>query len=311
MKRIANMTPEEIDALTKEQLIAWIRELEPPPPTDWHSWMDAMLHIALHKYPVEIVREYLLGNQPPRADFLILEEEQVIDLGLGIFRIFREHNIIEFKDPGDELSVSVLWKCVGYASFYIHLKGISENQVTLTLMRGAKPINLFKKMKNYIVADEEEKGIYHIKNWYMPFPIQIIVTTELKGPEYAGFRAISNHPRLQDISQMFQNNEQETDPEMIGFYRAYWNISSRLTGDVLEEARRRYPQMERTILDIFKPEIDAKISLAVREAVEQNFYMCVQNGDMALDRAAKYVGISPSDFIHRMTEAGYSAPKLA
>ena len=91
MKRIADMTPEEIDALTKEQLIAWIRELEPPPPTDWHSWMDAMLHIALHKYPVEIVREYLLGNQPPRADFLILEEEQVIDLGLRIFKIFREH----------------------------------------------------------------------------------------------------------------------------------------------------------------------------------------------------------------------------
>ena len=174
-------------------------------------------------------------------------------------------------------------------------------------MRGAKPINLFKKMKNYIVADEEEKGIYHIKNWYMPFPIQIIVTTELKGPEYAGFRAISNHPRLQDISQMFQNNEQETDPEMIGFYRAYWNISSRLTGDVLEEARRRYPQMERTILDIFKPEVDAKI----REAERNNLFRYVQNGDMALDRAATYVGISPSDFILRMTEAGYSAPKLA
>ena len=309
------MTAEEINALTREQLISRIMELEPPPPSDWHSWMDAMLHIALHHYPVEIKREIVLGNQPPRTDFLVLMENEIVDLNLQIFKIFREHNVIEFKNPDDELSVSIIWKCIGYVGFYLYFKNISERTVTLTLIRGAKPIKLFHELGAHVVPDKKAKGIYHIENWQVSFPIQIIVTTELEGPEYAGFRAISNHPRLQDITQMFRNNEQETDPEMIDFYRAYWNISNKLTGSVLEEAKRRDPKMARTLMDLLKPEIDEKIGLAVRDAVtedrRQMLYEYVQDGDMALDKAARRIGMSPDDFTQHMTEAGYSVPKMA
>ena len=86
-----------------------------------------------------IERECGLDNQPPRADFLVLMENEIVDLGLEIFRNFREHNLIEFKLPDDALDEGVLWKCVGYVGFYISLKGIPSSQVTLTLIRGAKP----------------------------------------------------------------------------------------------------------------------------------------------------------------------------
>ena len=307
MKRLSNMTADEINALTREQLISRILELEPPPPSDWHSWMDAMLHIALHHYPVEIERELVLGNQPPRADFLVLMENEIVDLGLQIFKIFLEHNIIEFKSPDDELSEEILWKCIGYAGFYIHFRRIPADKVTLTLIRAAKPIDLFKALGQCVEPDRETKGIYHIKNWRVDLPIQIVVTSELDGPEYAGFRAISNSPNVQDVTQMFRNHRQETDPELIDFYRAYWNISSRLTGEVLEEAKRREPDMARTIFDIFKPEIDEKI----KEDRRQMLYEYVQDGDMDLDKAARRIGMSPDDFTQHMTEAGYSVPKMA
>ena len=306
MKRIANMTAEELSAVTREELIARIRELEPPPPNDWHSWMDALLHIVLHRYPVRIEREFVLGNQPPRADFLVLMENEVVDLGLRIFSIFREHNIIEFKSPDDELSESVLWKCVGYAGFYISVKEVSASKVTLTLIRGAKPVRLFRELGNCIVRDNAS-GIYRVKNWRVDLPIQIIVTKELAGPEYAGFRAISKSPRLQDITQMFRNNERETDPNLVDYYRAFWTVSARLTGDILEEAKRREPDMARTIFDIFKPEIDIEINN------DRLRMLClyVQDGDMPLDKAAKRAGMSPVDFTTCMKEAGYIVPNLA
>ena len=304
MKRIANMTPEEINALTREELISRIRELEPPPPSDWHSWMDAMLHIALHAYPVHIERELVLGNQPPRADFLVLKEDRVVDLGLRIFRIFREHNIIEFKSPDDELSERVLWKCVGYAGFYINARSIPASQVTLTLMRGAKPVKLFRELERCVEPDESG-GIYHIKNWRVDLPIQIIVTSELEGPEYAGFRAISKKPSVQDIAQMFRFSETDIRPDILDFYRAYLSISTRLAGEIMEIAKRRYPEMDKTIFDIFKPEIDAKSN----QARKNDLYEYVQDGDLSLDTASKRMGLTPSAFSRQMAEAGYTVPK--
>ena len=297
------MTEEELNALTREDLIARILELEPQPPNDWHSWMDALLHIVLHPYPVVIDREIFLGNQPPRADFLVLMEPEIVDLGLDIFKIFREHNILEFKDPDDDLNMSVLWKCVGYVGFYLSVKKIPVNQVTLTLIRGAKPVQLFRELSGYIRRDRAS-GIYHVTNWLVDLPIQIVVTSELEGPEYAGFRAISKKPKLQDITQMFRNHENESDPDLVEFYRAYWNISARLTGSMLEEAKRSENKMARTILDIFKPEIDEKIE---NDRLHM-LYVYVQDGNMVLDMAAQYAGVSPVDFAAQMSEAGYSLP---
>ena len=311
MKRIANMTPEELDALTRGDLIARIRELEPPPPSDWHSWMDALLHIVLHRYPVTIEREFVLGNQPPRADFLVLMENEIVDLGLEIFRNFREHNLIEFKSPDDALDESVLWKCIGYVGFYISLKGIPSSQVTLTLIRGAKPAQMFRRMANFIIPDKTVDGVYHIKGWQLDLPIQVIVTTELTGPEYAGFRAISNKPSVEDITQMFRNHEQEDDPELIVHYRAYWNVSARLTGDILEEARRREQFMAKSLLDIVKPEVDEMIDRAVQTTISNHLYLYVQDGNMAIDTAARYAGLSTAEFTARMAEAGYTVPKPA
>ena len=70
--------------------------------------------------------------------------------------------------------------------------------------------------------------------------------------------------------------------------------------------------MARTILDIFKPEIDEQIDIAVKKAElssrQRVLYELVQDGNMMPDMAAQYAGISRADFIRQMTEAGYSVP---
>ena len=72
--------------------------------------------------------------------------------------------------------------------------------------------------------------------------------------------------------------------------------------------------MERTIFDIFKPEIDAKIDWAVKNAVSKTasetrhnmLYELVQDGDLTLGKAAKRIGMTPAEFSQHMKEAGYA-----
>lgn len=166
-------------------------------------------------------------------------------------------------------------------------------------------------MAPFVKADDT-KGIYHIKNWKVDIPIQIIVTTELKGEEYAGFRAISKNPKLEDIQQMIREATNTTDQKLIGFYRDFLDLFSKLDSDMIEEAKRRYPEMAKTWREIFKPEIDEWIGHAVNTAVDSstrtNLFTYVQNGTMTLDNAAKNAGVSTADFACSMRKAGYKVP---
>ena len=75
--------------------------------------------------------------------------------------------------------------------------------------------------------------------------------------------------------------------------------------------------MERTILDLFKPEIDRRIDEAVTQAVTQAetrttqelLYEFVQDGYITTDIAAMKAGLTRADFTSRMTEAGYIVPQ--
>ncbi len=131
------------------ELNSKIEELTTPPHNDWHSWFYILLNIVLHRFKkdrVKIDREVVLGAMPPRADFIVVEEGEIIDLGLDVFKFFRKFNIIEFKNPDDELSESILWKVVGYAGFYIDHFDAKAEDITLTLFRGAKPAKMFKEL---------------------------------------------------------------------------------------------------------------------------------------------------------------------
>ena len=67
-------------------------------------------------------------------------------------------------------------------------------------------------------------------------------------------------------------------------------LLSKLRGDEQEMASR--------LLDILKPEIDAKINVSRRN----DLYEYVHDGDMKIENAAKRVGISVTQFQQQMEE---------
>ena len=230
---------------------------------------------------------------PPRADFIVVEEGEIIDLGLDVFKFFRKFNIIEFKNPDDELSESILWKVVGYAGFYIYHFDAKADDITLTLFRGAKPIKMFKELDGFVTANKT-KGIYKIENWKVDFPIQIVVTTELEGEEYAAFRAISKKPDMDDIKLIMEMAKQETDSDVKALLRQFLEMLSKLDSDTVEEMNRRIPEMARTWRDIFG--VDQEISTAVDNTTRTNLYGYAQRGTMTIENAAQEAGITVDQF---------------
>ena len=58
-----------------------------------------------------------MSKEPIRIDLLIIKEEnaeKVMKNEIG--HIMRKYNVLEYKGPGDELSIDTLYKTLGYAS---------------------------------------------------------------------------------------------------------------------------------------------------------------------------------------------------
>ena len=81
----------------------------------WHPAFDAALQIELGeeaKY-LTFEPEHLLSKKPMQIDVLVKNEKKV-KIRKNIGRIFRQHNIIEYKSPEDHLNIDDFYKVYGY-----------------------------------------------------------------------------------------------------------------------------------------------------------------------------------------------------
>ena len=61
-----------------------------------------------------IEEEHLLGKKPMQIDVLIVKKDVGIRIRKNIGRIFRKHNIIEYKSPEDYLSINDFYNVFGF-----------------------------------------------------------------------------------------------------------------------------------------------------------------------------------------------------
>ena len=103
-----------------------------------------------------------------------------------------------------------------------HRSKLHHSEVTVSVFQESYPRELFEELGNKIVVPDPVKGIYHIEGISV-LPFQIVVTRELPGKEYAGFRAISKKPKEADILQVIKERNDKTDPFLLSQYQTYLN----------------------------------------------------------------------------------------
>lgn len=155
------------------------------PKIQWHPAFCSAVRLELkeNRGDLQYANEYNLNRKPIQIDLLVVTKSDDIKIDNEIGKIFKRHNIMEYKSPEDEMNIDTYFKTLAYACLYkaggMTVDAIKYEEITISLVRASKPLKLIKwfEENEYRVANPYS-GIYYIKKTGF-FDTQIIVSREL------------------------------------------------------------------------------------------------------------------------------------
>ena len=90
------------------------------PLLQWHPAFYAGLQIEFEEEKEKLIfeNEHHIGTKPKEIDVLIIKKNSTDEIKKNIGRIFRTHNVIEYKSPDDYLSIDDFYLVYAYACLY-------------------------------------------------------------------------------------------------------------------------------------------------------------------------------------------------
>lgn len=226
----------------------------------WHPGFVAAMDLELAKNRKDLIyeKEYNLNTKPLAVDLLIIRKNGrgVIENEIG--RLFRMHNLMEYKSPGDKLDMNTIYKANAYASLYKVYGGGRRRpeDITVSILRDAKPRGLFRYFEEHGGRIEKPyRGIYYVYGREVLFATQVIVTGELEKEDHVWLTALSSQLKKQDMRRLLRNVqglEEAFDKELAD---SVLEVSVKANLLVLEELKEG-DDMCQALLEVMKPEID-------------------------------------------------------
>ena len=165
----------------------------------WHPAFYAGMQIELAEeaHKLQFENEHQLSKKPLGIDVLIIKKKNKDKIEKNIGRIFRKHNIIEYKSPEDYLSIDDFYKVFGYACLYKsdtdNVNSIRAEEITVSYVCESSPRKVLKHLEEILKYEivKVDKGIYYILGAI--FPIQLILTSELSEKSNFWLRNLTNN----------------------------------------------------------------------------------------------------------------------
>ncbi len=223
----------------------------------WHPAFYAGIQIEFGEEAeyLEFKQEYPLGTKPKQINVLIKKEKDRI-LQKNIGRIFRTHNIIEYKGPGDYLSIDDFYKVCGYTYFYkAHsrkVNAIKFEELTISLVSERAPRELMRHLKEDRGFELKliENGIYYVIGDALP--IQIIVTRSLSEKENLWLRSLTDRLEKTEEAELLLREYRKNKNDIR--YESVMDIIVRANTEKFEEAK----EMCKALEELMKDELEAK-----------------------------------------------------
>lgn len=278
--------------------------------TAWHPAFASAMRLEFRDNESDLIYEveHVLNQQPLKVDFIVIKKNANVKLTNEIGEIFRGHNLVEFKSEDDVLNIDTVYKTIGYACLYKAYgrppQSVDRHDVTVTLVRRAKPLKLLKELGETV--QQTKPGIYRIDDG-MLFPLQIIVTKELEREQLHWIRAIARGLDADEIRQTIaavKSLEKDYEKQYAD------DVLTVLTKENDETIKRikEEDSMCKELMDIMRPEIDAEIKTAKEDAMREGMLegrkegvlsalaSLVKDGLLNIKEAAKRAGMSEKDF---------------
>ena len=292
----------------------------------WHPAFCSALRLELLEDAenLEFTDEFQLTEKPLQIDCTVVKVKKDCKIKNEIGKIFRKHNIFEYKSPKDELNIDTFYKAVAYACLYKvlpnHVNEIPAEEITITLIRDRKPVKLMHELeKSGYECKKETVGIYYVSG--VMFPVQIIASSELDVDMHVQLKALTNHleeslmrqyllrvsafsereKNLADVVlQVIVNSNMEKVQKWKGSERIMCEALRVLMADELNEER-----VEGRLEGQREGRIEGK-----REGQIQAYASLIKDGIITVEIGAEKAGMSVDDFTKEMKKAGYIIPAV-
>ena len=206
---------------------------------EWHPAFTASLQIEFEDEAAKMIfePEHLLSKKPMQIDELVIKVHDNEKIQKNIGRIFRKHNIVEYKSPEDHLTINDFYKVYGYCCFYQsdteHIYEISPEELTITFICNHYPRNMIQHLEKVrkLSIEKKEPGIYYLIG--DAIPIQLLITKELDPKENRWLGSLRNNIKNQnEIEEILKEYEEKKNSKLyqaamevitkeleIGYYR--------------------------------------------------------------------------------------------
>lgn len=249
----------------------------------WHPGFVAAMNLELAKNrdSLEFVKEYNLNTKPLEIDLLVIKKDTdaLIDNEIGM--IFKGHNIVEYKSPEDHLDIDTFYKAGAYASLYKSygetVDSIKADDVTVSLVREAKPEGLFKYFEEHQYSiTNPYSGVYYVRGAVL-FPTQIIVTKELEPDTHIWLRALSDRIGKQDMTKLLERISRLTEKGDRELADSVLEVSVQANKQILEELKGD-DDVSQALLEIVEPLIKPRLLLIEEEAEKVGIEKGIKKG---------------------------------
>ena len=292
----------------------------------WHPAFCSALRLELLEDAenLEFTDEFQLTEKPLQIDCTVVKVKRDCKIKNEIGKIFRKHNIFEYKSPMDELNIDTFYKAVAYACLYKvlpnHVDEIPAEEITITLIRDRKPVKLMHELeKSGYGYKKEAAGIYYVNG--AMFPVQIIESSELDVDMHVQLKALTNHleeslmrqyllqvstfegreKNLADIVlQVIVNSNMEKVREWKGSEQTMCEALRVLMKEELKEER---------VAGLREGRLEGQRE-GQREGQIRAYASLVQDGIIPVEIGAEKAGMSVDDFTKEMKLAGYVTPAV-
>lgn len=241
-------------------------EPENPALRQWHPAFYAGAQIELQEDADNLIfeNEHQLGTKPKGIDVLIIKKQVNRPVKKNIGKLFRKHNIIEYKSPTDYLNIDDFYKVYGYACFYksdvSRVNSIPIEELTISFVSHGYPRKLMKhlKKKRGFRIQKMDAGIYYILRDFIP--IQIIVTRYLSPEKNLWLSSLTDHLKDKEVARKlledFGNHKQEI------LYRSVMNIIMQANKTQFQEVK---DMLCEALEELMKDELEANRSRGLSE----------------------------------------------
>ncbi|MBQ8638221.1 MAG: hypothetical protein IJ468_03545 [Lachnospiraceae bacterium] len=281
------------------------------PAVQWHPGFCSTFRLEMKhcKNALHYQQEYNLTRKPLQIDLLVTKEsdDSVIHNELG--KLFRKYNIVEYKSPDDSLSVDTYFKTLGNACLFKSngergVDSIHVEDVTISLIRKAKPHKFFRWLRNHnYVIEEKYPGVYYVKR-NVVFATQVIVIRELDPGKHLWLTSLTRKLEVKTARTLVEAANQLTDSDDRIHADAMLSVVMDANPEIFERLKKAGGTMCEALLRLMAPEVEEIKQKAVAEAVKKNtesttislLVQLVQQELLTAEQAAKQLGVPVASF---------------